>query len=165
MRGRVGGAIGTAALIALLVLPGASAFGATKRGEIVVEKEITLLMPTPGVYKGDVFFGDIRVKKVAVAGAHKAPARQRNRARLKALDFCIEDAVETHVQVHHLSDPPFLIGTDKPRNLKYRVTGPEPPTNDPVRARQPGAGGTLSTRRWKWNVSCPTATKTRPYPF
>lgn len=141
-------------------------------GLIVVRERITLTFPVPGVYKGKVLLLEAKIKRAATRGKSKANTpKDKDRARATALNACRETISKRQVTVLHLSKPPFRIGVDMPRENGgyYRVSGPQPPKGDPVKAFQSATSRRVRTAnarlRYRWRVKCQGAQVTKPYPY
>ena len=145
-----------------------------RAGLMVVPKKITLQFPSPGRYEGKVKVVRVKGKRVATTktGARAGKKAKRN-AKKKGKQRClVRNLLEENVDVIHLSTPPFLIGFDKPVTStgpatggRYGVSGNEPPTGDFVRAQHPSGNFRVRTGKFRWEVRCKGAKRTRPYPF
>jgi len=145
-----------------VVVPAA---GAAKTGQIVAAKFIFLKFPSPGVYTGTLKVGKPMVKRNAVSGRPAGP-RVRQKAKRMAASFCKEAVRKFPVEVDHLSKPLFQIGDDLvDRRFKYRVEGEEPPTGDPVRARQLAGFDVIKVKRWRWKINCRGDKTIKSYPY
>ena len=156
----------TAAIVGIalfgVVVPAA---GAAQTGQIVVAKFIFLKFPSPGVYTGTLKLGKPKVKRNAASGRPAGP-RVRQKARHMAGSFCKTVVRKFPVEVDHLSNPLFQIGEDLvDRRFKYRVEGEEPPTGDPVRARQLAGFDVIKVKRWRWRIKCRGDKTIKPYPY
>ena len=140
-----------------------------RQGLVVVPKKITLHFPQPGMYAGRVSIrseSKVKVKRNATRKKSKAGRRDRRAAIRSARMYCKMHLRDMPARVLHLSKPPFLIGTAKPRKTGfYSVSGPAPPTGDPVRAHQWSLSKKIKTDLYSWRVRCMGAGITKPYPY
>jgi len=162
---RVGiGLTGAVIILVTLLATAPSEAAAQQRGLLTIQKKITLTFPAPGVYQGEVRWGQRKVVKKAENRAGKKAAKAAMRAAKRhASSFCGSSMRKTPVQVVHLSDPPFPIGADVPKDLRYIVRGAEPPIGDPVRASQAATAQKFSVKGFKWTVRCREAHVLRLY--
>lgn len=148
--------------------------GDTRSGIIKTARGITLELPAPGTYRGEVKRKGSKTIKLPLKDGKAPGQKQVNKAKNKAKTVC-GDALTEKVTVHYKLgrsqserrdgqvgfDPkPKVTAKDKgdrPKRSTYQVNSHPVPSGSKVTAKQRTVAEGIKVRGWKWDLICPRA--------